>query len=287
MNPDFLIATFPIVVLGGVALLLYISHVRCLAECPHCFQRIPKIAFEEGLPCIECGEMLASDSGTVVEREFSDRCRRCESTAEVIELWDGGIYCKSCVESSAPELRESIGSVQFSESMPYSVRALTWRMLKYTCVWSIAFGALFGAFTAVFAPLQMALEASGWMLMFADMVGGMYVVATAAAMPVLRPRIMAWKGKLIFRFGTRLLVAPINDCRWSEGKLSEMTIWSLAFLLRGPAIIIEVPKDVTKDGNQIAAGFTKGTLKTWKSFLSLAGIPQRTPKRAWWRRLGD
>jgi hypothetical protein len=103
-------------------------------------------------------------------------------------------------------------------------------------------------------------------------------------MPLLRLKVIAWNRQLIVRLGTRLLVAPLTDCTWHEGKVSDMTVWQFAFLLRGPALIVEFPKETAKDGNRVAVGYTDDTRDLWKSFFEIAGISQTLRKQWWWSR---
>jgi len=85
---------------------------------------------------------------------------------------------------------------------------------------------------------------------------------------------MAWNRQLIIRIGTRLIVVPLADCKWREGKLSQMTLWSYAFLLRGSVLIVKLPKEKSKDGFLVAVGYTNETREIWKSFFEIAEVPQ-------------
>ena len=111
----------------------------------------------------------------------------------------------------------------------------------------------------------------------------MFTAAAPAAYLWARPKTIAWKGKLIVQQSFGLIVASLADCTWHEGRQGHMTVWKLGCLLRGPAVILVLPKEVAKAGDRLAVGFTDETREVWRSFLELAEVPQ-TAKLWWWER---
>lgn len=79
----------------------------------------------------------------------------------------------------------------------------------------------------------------------------------------------------------QMVAASLPECKWFVGKVSHMTVLKLAFLIGGPAIIVEIPRALAGEGNRVAVGFTQETFKTWQAFLQLSRIPELPPKGGW------
>lgn len=88
---------------------------------------------------------------------------------------------------------------------------------------------------------------------------------------------MLWRSRLVMREGSVVHAFSLSGCTWKEGRLAQMTIWKWGFLLSGRALILELPKEITRQegvGDRMAVGFTPQSYELWKSFFILADIPQ-------------
>ena len=289
MNNDnmfiVILVTFPVVVGGLVTLILLLSYRMSSRECPHCFRRIPKDALDKGVPCPECGTELAESDYAIPTDLTNHPCRECGASIDCVELWDGETYCTTCVEKHSPQLLELVGSKQLTEDMPYSIGAVTLRMFLFGFAVIGGFATIVALPFAIGGNWQKALQFFGVILLIGSPVILLKTCAGAAAMPLMRLKVMAWNRQLIVRLGTSLLIAPLAECSWHEGKLSQMTVWKYAvLLLRGPALIVELPKETAKHGNRVAVGYTPETFDIWQSFFTIAGVPRTPPKQSWWSR---
>ena len=288
MNRDTMfianLVAFPVFV-GGLATLMIVLHRRSSScDCPYCYRRIPKDALRKGVPCPECGAELAESDHAIATDQSNHVCRECGASVDCVELWDGETYCTPCISENSPRLSDAVGSNHLAEEMPYSITAVTWKMFLFAFATIGGFAAIIALPFAIGGNWPKALQGFGVVLLIGSPVILLWTGAGAAAMPLMRLRVMAWNRQLIVRLGTRLLIAPLAECSWHEGKLSQMTVWTYAFLLRGPALIVELPKGAAKDGNRVAVGFTEDTFGVWQSFFTIAGIPRTPPKQSWWSR---
>lgn len=277
------LAAFPFIVWGLLAAFGLIMRGLSTAACPYCWRRIPRDVWKHGTPCPECGANIAEgvDSHSLVES--MGLCRVCGITKQCIELWDGQTYCHSCIVQRSPRLLQEANGGQLAEEIPPAAGAATRRIL-------LQLSSVLGGLAAVFiAPLLMAgkwmeaLEAYATAILFLSPFIILYTGAVASAFWWARPKTIAWRGKLIVQHNFGLIVAPLAQCTWHEGRQWHMTLWNFGFLLRGPALILVLPKDVVKGGDRMAVGFTNETREVWRSFLELAGVP-RTTKLWWWER---
>jgi len=202
-----------------------------------------------------------------------------------VELWDGRTYCGRCVEEHAPSLASLAHSPILSENMPYSIRAIASRAFLFAFALTTGFAVAIGLRFVIAGQRQEAVQAFVVFLLLGLPVILIWTCAAALAMPLLRPKVMAWKGQFIVRFGTRLFIAPLRECSWSEGKMARMTVWRHSYLLQGTAIIIRLPTEFAMKRRCAAVGFTPNTFEAWKSFLTIAGVPRTPAKRSAWSRL--
>lgn len=284
-----ILLSFPVMVGLLAALMVFLHRLVSSTACPHCYRRIPKDAINNVVPCPDCGVELGGTRICLSPGEFDDVCRVCDTPLrhiQSVELWDGHRYCRPCVEQHAPCLIQFTNSDLLSEDMPFSIPAIASRMFLFVLTSTTGFAGAIGLLFVIAGHWQ---EALGGFVVF--LLGGLSVTllwtgAAAFAMPLLRPKLMAWKGKFIVRFGTRLLVAPLMECSWNEGRVAQMTVWKYSFLLRGAAVIVELPKGNSMKRRRVAVGFTPDTFDAWKSFFTIAGVPRTPSRRSLWSRLG-
>ncbi len=278
MNGDekaiLILIGFPMIVGGMATLITWLSRRLSSTECPFCLRRIPKDTFKYCVPCPECGTEFSETNTLDDIVDSTSSCAQCASSIDCIPLWDGKSYCSSCLEKQSPGLLQAAGPNQLGEAMPYSISVVAWRMFLFAFAAIGGFAMFIAVSVAIAGDWQMALQGFAIFLLIGSPFIILWTCGGAAAMPLMRLKVMAWNRQLIIRIGTRLIVVPLADCKWREGKLSQMTLWSYAFLLRGSVLIVKLPKEKSKDGFLVAVGYTNETREIWKSFFEIAEVPQ-------------
>ncbi len=286
MNRDNMIlailVAFPVVVVGFFVVIELLQRRLGSTECPHCFQRIPKDAFKHGLPCLECGAVLAEAQSRVDTSRLPRACRKCVTGDDCLELWDGEVYCRNCIGKQSSRLLQAAESDQLGEEMSYSIPSIAWRMFLFAMATMIGFSTLVAVLLIVAGGGREAPGAFAVVLVISSPVIVMFTAGVSIALPLLRPKTIVWNRQLIVRLGSQLRVSSLAECRWYEGRMSQVNVWGSGFLLRGKALIVEIPNVKTGEGNRMAVGCTDESREIWKSFFELAEIPQKRRKQSWW-----
>lgn len=287
MNRDervmLLLLSIPILVGSLVTLIVLIARRATSCECPYCFRRIPKQAVEQQVPCPECGALL-SDAPIAFDQDVVSTCNHCKQGIggdESVRLWDAKTYCLPCLKEHAPGLLVFCRESQLAEVMPYSAWKLSAKMFCFVAFAIGCFATLVSLPIALMGKLLLAAQRFGVIFLIGSPVILLWSIGAGAAFSIVRPKTYAWSGKLIVCFGTQMIVAPLTECSWGEGKASNLTVLAYGFLFRGPAIIIDLTKQPGRQGNRLTVGLTPELFGVWASFLSLAAIPRLPEKTTW------
>jgi hypothetical protein len=265
----------------GAALAIYLARRLTSVECPHCFVSIPKHTAVNEVPCPECG--VEPEGYTPLPAE---NCCRCKSNVDCVSLWDGESYCKVCLDEHAPELVEVRELPLLSEELPLPALTIARRMFVFAFLTALGFATFIAILVGVLSgDWQKAMQGFAVIMLCFSPVVVLWTGFSANSNRLLRLKVSVWNRKLIVRVGTQLIVAPLAECVWWSGKVSQMTVWNLSFLLKGSAIVVEVPKHLAKEGNRIAVGLRPPMRATWESFFNLSGIPEQPPKPSLWSRV--
>ncbi len=144
--------------------------------------------------------------------------------------------------------------------MPFSVGSVVWRVFFFAMLAIIGFASLIALAAFFFrGNSREMLKVFGVLFFLESPVVVLYTAVIRILYPVMRPKILVWKGQLIARVGLRLLIAPVSQCTWFEGKASQTTVWKFGFLFPGKAILVNLPQSIAKDGNRVAVGFSDET----------------------------
>lgn len=280
-----ILVSIPIVAGTALTLISLLSMRLSSCDCPHCFRRIPKDVYKHGVPCPECSVIPEAAAQIAPTQEMHDACHACDRSTDCVRLWDGNVYCPACISQKSCRLLEASRCATLSEDLPSVSGTLAWRMSQFGI-------GLFSGIASVFA-LVTRLAEGDWQKAPACFVTffclGLPVILLFAWAAVLagrlgRLKVMAWNGRLIVRFGMRLRIASLSECTWRLGRVSEMTLFKIAFLLPGDALLIDLPTRKSDDGNRVAVGHTKESREVWQAFLELADIPRTPEKRRRWSR---
>ena len=275
--------TFPVIVGGAATLLSLLTRRFTSRECPQCLQRIPKSAFTNSVPCPECGAELTVSERTSPDFGSNSVCGKCGRSVGCVTLWDGKSYCAICIGEQSPQLLNAVAASMYAEVIPCSIGTLAWRMFLFSVA---SIGSIAGTMALLVGLLsgdwQNALTGIAVILLLGLPVIVLFTAGGPLQLAFARFKVIAWNGLLIVRHDMRLLIAPLADCTWREGKQSQMTLHRYAFLMRGPALIVELPKTIAKEGNYVAVGCTDETREVWRSFFEICAIPHSPQKKAWW-----
>jgi len=263
------------------AVLVYVERRLTSVSCPHCFKSIPKDTLKKRVPCPECEHPLQDLD---VETKPTGECSLCQSQNPNATLWDGHSYCESCVGDVSPALLPLADNYMLSEELPYQIRVIgkraCWLYLRF--VGGLP-ALILGFPMAITGGLKDGLFIGGFLLSIGVPVALVWSLASSFSLPLMKLKTMIWRGQLILRMGTHLYVMPLNDCSWYEGVMSDITIWQHGHLLRGPSLVIELPKSEFPEGNRLVVGCTSDSLEIWRAFLTIAKVPvgyKKTP-RTW------
>jgi hypothetical protein len=184
-----------------------------------------------------------------------------------------GAIARRASKMHSPALLAAADQPLFSEELPYRVSDIAKRSIWHFFRAIAGFAALIGVPVAIFSGFADGVFIFGVLFLVGTPVILLFSLAASAALPLMRIKMIVWRGKFIVRTGTHMLVADLTDCSWREGRLSDLTIWNLDFLLRGPSLIVVLPKSISPDGNCVAVGCTLATLEIWRSFFTIARVP--------------
>ncbi len=239
---------------------------------------IPRDAEKLGLPCPECTQHLgaATDSAPATAD-----CCLCQSTHTTTVLWDGNAYCHCCITAVSPALLAAALIPVLAEELPYRVPEIATRAFWYMVRLVVGFAAFWGVLAAIASGIRDGAWFFGIWLLCGIPVILLWTSAASIALPLMKTKTMAWRGKLIVRLGSGLLVAQLTDISWRDGVMSEHTIWKFSNLLRGPSLIVELPKSVSPEGNCVAVGCTPDAMEVWRAFFTISKVPiaQNTQSR--------
>lgn len=271
---------------GGTALLWLVWRIQT-RDCPNCYQRIPKSLIERGLPCPVCGSILG-EGQTLGSEVAESNCTVCNTSlgdCELLALWDGRHYCRNCLQATGLETTGAVDTgLVLSEDVPDSAISVAGRASILYLLLMSGFAGLIAILAGIFNGLLAALNVFGVLMLLSSPVVLLFTYASWLAMTMIRPRTTAWNGQLIIQSGPTVMVAPLAECYWAEGKASQTNVMKIGFFFRGNAIVVEVPARYARDGNRIAVGFTPETYELWKAFLTLARVPTISSKPNWWKR---
>ena len=256
-------------------------------EGPHCFRRISKGVLEQAIPCPECG-VLHSDIHIVSSQIVDSKCSNCKQEiigGDSVRLWDAKTYCVACITKQSHHLLQICDEPQLAEVTPHSAWKLSVNMFFFLTFGVFCFATVVSVPLALIGKFLLAAQGFGVIFLIGTPVILLFTVGAGLAFAFVRPKTYVWNGKLIVRLGAKMIVAPLAECTWAKGRASELTVLPYGFLFRGPAIIIDLPKQPGPQGNRLTVGLTPATFKAWESFLSLAAIPPISEKKTWWHDL--
>lgn len=252
------------------AILIYAERRLTSMPCPYCLEPIPKDVSKKGVPCPEC-EHPPERSDVFIES--SGECSLCQSANPSVNLWDGQSYCESCVQEVSPSLIATSNDYMLSEDLPYETRTILkragWFYFRVILAWSL----MWGVPLAITSGLADGLFVFGMWFLLGTPIVILWSIASSLSFPLANIRTMVWHGQLLIRMGTSLHVVPLRDCSWYEGVMSDTTVLKTGLFLRGPSLVIELPKRDFKEGNMLAVGCTPESREIWRAFLTIADVP--------------
>ncbi|MFH1921675.1 MAG: hypothetical protein ABIP48_17560 [Planctomycetota bacterium] len=209
-------------------------------------------------------------------------CNRRLTSDRPVQLWDGRVYCRACVERAFPGLAEYAAlHDRLEETMPLEFCREHRKGLILFLASIIGFfelfvvamglsgeeGALLGA---LLATLAMVLAYVPIFLLF-------YYALWRNVRNNL-PRVCAQSGRLIVWYGESQRNVALRDCQWWFGKLNGMHLWRKYLIFsRAPVVLIRLPPGGFwgRSPITVAVGYTTETRKLWDAFLRLARVPKR------------
>ena len=210
-------------------------------------------------------------------------CKKCSRPIHAengVLLWDGGHYCRVCVEQTSPLLLQyALTHESLQERMVYDWRAALRYSLRICAIVAIFFWALFS--------LAMEFTLGGVVV---ALVGAVIVTLVAAMIQV--PGLLWWTKRAIPSVAVsegNVTVArpnwkavpaethPLDRCQWYRGKSRQDSFLRSSIAPNGPAVILVF--SVRKWGllwfrHKIACGFSEEMREIWTAFLELAEVSQ-------------
>jgi len=199
-------------------------------------------------------------------------------------MWDGLMYCRSCVERADPflldtalrhrDIRERAPfrfANEFGLSMALVVNAVGLFFCAFIAFCGLAVGKLLQVLPLceLFAVISIALSV-------------FWGIAAALAFHLARRTAVMVRNGLIVATLPFFAVCALTECRWRMGRLWE-TLGPhkyLARLNRQPVIILILPRTsisrLPKGESEwlIPVGCNQKTQRLWKAFLALTGVPE-------------
>ena len=209
-------------------------------------------------------------------------CNYCSTPidGDPLVLWNGGSYCRKCVEGQCPELVDLAKTdAAIQETLPKEA-IRTYLFLYRWCLTSAAFFAvLLGSFCGLIAlagvnalPMFASIFAVAMCFMIA--LGGLAACFAADSMRAKLPRTISVEGgKLTIScpsketaLGVKETTFDLHECQWCLGPVKRDTFGY--YMPRIRAVMLRTPKD------HVACGLTPESRRLWEGFLSLARVPR-------------
>jgi hypothetical protein len=210
------------------------------------------------------------------------KCGCAPSEEDRVLLWDGRIYCRSCVEVACPGMSGYARKrPELVETYDYSLWSFAWLLatLYLAVVGIFTFVILLGAsakhpgevpFLEIFLGVNvlavLAMSIQGPMLLLILMSGPPSVTVREGHIMVTRSGSRAWFGR---EFGS----GSLSDCMWYVGRLRHDSKLGYALIANPPAVIIVFPGSWLFR-NKVACGYTPEMRRIWEGFLTLTDIPR-------------
>jgi hypothetical protein len=212
-------------------------------------------------------------------------CKKCSqplAAGASVHLWDGGDYCRPCVDKACPNLADyAIAHNVLEETIPYDRKAASRQLLRvYVVIWAVfcTLGAVAGLVmgditTAIVLPLFFVLCAA---LAGAIQIPALLWIAKGAAQ-----RVSVRDGNVTVCRPNRRRLAPwtfpLNNCRWYLGRLRHDTFLRGTLPRNAPTIILVYPvhwRRFQLCRYKTACGFSEEMRQLWQAFLRLTGVAE-------------
>lgn len=252
------------------AILIYAGRRLASMPCPYCLESIPKDVSKKGVPCPEC-EHPPERCDVIIEP--NGECPLCQSANPSVDLWDGQSYCESCVQDVSPNLLATSDDYIFSEDLPFEIRGILTRAGWFYFRLILGWAFLWGIPVAITGGLADGLFIFGMWFLLRTPIVILWSIAASLSFPLANIRTMVWQNQLLIRMGTSLHAVPLQNCSWYEGEMSDTTVLKTGLFLRGPSLVIDLPKRDFKEGNNLAVGCTPEALEVWRAFLTIDNVP--------------
>lgn len=217
-------------------------------------------------------------------------CRKCSqplTPQTTVRLWDGGNYCRQCVEEACPNLVDyALAHDVLEESMMYNRSAALRRSLRMYAVIAAIFGAVMALPWLAAGDLCMIGGAFAFALLLATVAAAIQVPGFLWMNKWALPKVSVRDGNVtVFRPNQRRSVPwtfPLSKCSWYVGKIRHDSFLRLTDAPNAPAIILV--HSLRWRGWELfryrhACGFSDEMRELWKGFLRLAAIPEGRKRR--------
>lgn len=212
-------------------------------------------------------------------------CNACGSKGDdssFVQLWDDKKYCGRCVPKGSPLFKLATANHPLVETMPFTVSEVVWSNVLAVAIAALVCFLLFSciAFSVVDADTTVTdiILLVGSIGLIATAVSTLFLAAAGIGYYLNRPTILVESGEVQVKFPHSEKRFSIDVIAWYEGGLEHSTNHPRqVFMSRCKAIILEVQHGgIEVFRPRIAVGLTEVSRKTWRQFLEVAGIPQKT-----------
>ena len=212
-------------------------------------------------------------------------CKKCScrlTPQTTVRLWDGGDYCRRCVEEACPRLVDyALAHDVLEESMTYDRSAALRRSVRMCVVMAAIFGAVMALPWLAAGDLCMVVAAFVFALLLAAVAAAIQIPGFLWMAKCAVPKVTVQDGNVTTSRPNRRRLSswtfPLSNCRWYLGKVRHDSFLRNTVTPNAPAIILVYPVhwwgfEVFRYKN--ACGFSDDMRELWGAFLRLAAIPE-------------
>ncbi len=216
-------------------------------------------------------------------------CRKCSAASNdgLVLLWDGHMYCPSCLNAADPLLADyAMNHPVLSEELPERIKR------KLPAFWTVFFQLvslrsqilMVIVLVLIFALSSSLITGIMWAsLIFAISFTGKYLLVYLFNGFSMRPRaekvsVSVTDGIVEVRRDDQIITFPLTSSFWTDCSTGEAC--PFASVLQSEALLLVFNKRsqfLTRKSAHAMCGFDHESRERWLAFLQLAGIPIHRP----------
>ncbi len=257
----------------GAFVLVRLNRRMQSTMCPKCQRSVPIAVVERDGLCPFCAEASPPSAG--VPEPGAPHCGRCGNVHALHTLWDGNLYCDSCINLGADETRLFDNPFVERLHLPWH-RAFVRHLSELSALWAIGVACLGILAFFLSSNVPTALKAASLFAGIGGVIATIFAAGRTLLCVVTPAEVLVARGWISVIDGTSAYGVSIRDCHWHDGRLGQSSFGNVPRSEKSPCIILSAERDATDGKNapmQIPVGTTPESRKLWNHFIRIVSLP--------------